>query len=103
MSLIYNVRICWIIWKKILWFIHDSQEKDSSIDCIDFIFHVQMDIVCQNYVAQERSKHISNAEVVAIELSSDGIWLATAQMRDDPDFYSDTQLKFWLFDRKSQT
>ncbi|XP_065212233.1 WD repeat-containing protein 75 [Planococcus citri] len=62
-----------------------------------------LDIVNQNYITQERNKAITNAEVVAINFSSDGTWLATSQCRDDPDFQSDTLLKFWLFERKSQT
>lgn len=59
--------------------------------------------MCQNYVSQERYKTIYNAEVVAIQFSSDGMWLVTAQMRDDPEFRTDTLLKFWLFNQKLQT
>lgn len=62
-----------------------------------------MDIVGQNYVSQERNANIVNVEVVAIQFSSDGMWLATAQLGEDSDFCSDTLLKYWLFDRKSQT
>lgn len=62
-----------------------------------------MDIVNQNYVSQERNKTIINADVIAVQFSSDGTWLATVQLRDDPDFVSDTLLKFWLFSKTSQT
>lgn len=62
-----------------------------------------MDVVSQNYLSQERSKSIINAEVVAVQFSSDGTWLTTVQLRADPDFKSDTLLKFWLFNRTSQT
>lgn len=62
-----------------------------------------MDVVGQNFVSQERTKNVINAEIVALNFSFDGTWLATSQLRNDPDFDSDTLLKFWLFNRTSQS
>lgn len=61
-----------------------------------------MDVCDENYVSHERNEKIPNSEVVAIQFSPDGTWLATSQIRHDPKFSSDTLIKFWQFDRKSQ-
>lgn len=74
----------------------------SRNDCRYFCDVLQMDVCDENYVSHERNEKIPNSEVVAIQFSPDGTWLATSQIRHDPKFSSDTLIKFWQFDRKSQ-
>ena len=62
----------------------------------------QLDIVGQNYVSPNNiSDPLVLTEVERVAFSSDGMWLATFERRDDKVTTPEIRLKFWLYIQKS--
>lgn len=57
---------------------------------------MQLDVVGQNYLSQEREGGIVNTEVTLAALAGD--WLASVEHWSDADLGPETRLKFWRFD-----
>ncbi|XP_071445951.1 WD repeat-containing protein 75 [Hetaerina americana] len=61
-----------------------------------------LDVVGQNFLTQERNRTIYNTEVVHVAFSCNGNWMATVEVRKDPDFSLESRLKFWRFNEEKQ-
>ncbi|RZC38720.1 WD repeat-containing protein 75, partial [Asbolus verrucosus] len=61
-----------------------------------------VDIVGQNKISNERNCSIENTQVSKIAMTRDGLWMATVEIRQDPEFSPELRLKFWYFDLEKQ-
>ena len=65
-------------------------------------FLFQLDIVGQNYISpDDLSAPLIMTEVENVAFTSDGMWLATVERRDDKETTPELRLKFWLYTQKS--
>ncbi|XP_067012824.2 WD repeat-containing protein 75 [Anabrus simplex] len=63
----------------------------------------QVNVTGLNILTQEREKVIVNTDVIRLALSSDGMWMATVEQRDDKDSSPELRLKFWQYNDEKQT
>ncbi|KAG8222238.1 hypothetical protein J437_LFUL001436 [Ladona fulva] len=61
-----------------------------------------LDVVCQNYLTQERNAVIYNTDVTHVAFTSNGNWMATVEQRKDPEASLEVRLKFWKYAEKTQ-
>lgn len=59
-------------------------------------------MVGQNNITNERNCQIINTEITKVDISTCGLWLATAEERNDEQFNAEVRLKFWKFDQTKQ-
>ncbi|XP_046391337.1 WD repeat-containing protein 75 [Ischnura elegans] len=61
-----------------------------------------LDVVGQNFLTQENNKFIFNTEVMHVAFTCNGSWMATVEVRKDPDSALESRLKFWKFNENKQ-
>ena len=62
----------------------------------------QLDVVQTNYLTRERTGALATCDVTRVSVTSDGLWMATMEQRDDGRSTPERRLKFWEFDEAKQ-
>ena len=59
-------------------------------------------MVQTNYLTRERTGVLATCDVIKVSVTSDGLWMATLEEREDGKSTVERRLKFWEFDDAKQ-
>lgn len=79
---------------------HFSSSLFSVISIVIYC-KLQLDIVCQNKLPQERGIISIDTLITRLAINKTGTWMATVEERNDPNL-PEQRLKFWFFNSTKQ-